>query len=142
MDALWQDVKYAWRLFSRRPALTAIALACVALGVGANAAMFSLVYTALLRPLPFPKPDRLVVISGAYLFPATARNNDAVLWMADAGVFDQTAVISSGGVNLAGGSVPQRITAAAGSATLFHELLVAPSLGRPLRLVDETSGSR
>jgi len=142
MHVLWQDVKYAWRLFARRRALTAMALVCVALGVGANAAMFSLVYTALLRPLPFSEPDRLVVIRGASLAPRSARNDDPVLWMAHTGVFDPTAVINSGGVNLAGGSTAERITAAEVSATFFDVLRVAPALGRPLRWEDEPSGSR
>src|SRR5262249_21759719 len=65
MIALWQDVRYAIRTFRRAPAFTALAILTIAIGVGANAAIFSVVNAALLRPLPYPRDGELVLVTGA-----------------------------------------------------------------------------
>ena len=60
MQRLWQDIRYSWRLFLRQPVFTAVVILTLALGIGANTAIFTVVNAALLRNLPYRAPDQLV----------------------------------------------------------------------------------
>ncbi len=62
MQNLWLDLRYAARTFRRAPGFVALAIATLAIGIGATAAIFSAVDAVLLRPLPFPRPDQLVIV--------------------------------------------------------------------------------
>jgi hypothetical protein len=62
MSSLWQNVRFSWRLLGKNPGCTAVAVLTLALGIGANTAIFSVVYGALLAPLPMPHPEQLVMV--------------------------------------------------------------------------------
>jgi putative ABC transport system permease protein len=122
IDNLLQDLRYALRTFRLNPGFTITAVAALALGIGANTAIFSVVNTVLLRPLAYPDPDRIVqfmlVRSGVAWLGASATEFN--LWREQTSVFQDVSAYGIGAVNLTGGAVPEQVTSAQVSVDTFR----------------------
>jgi putative ABC transport system permease protein len=134
MSALTQDLRYALRTFLKTPGSTAVAIVVLSLGIGANAAIFSVTSAILFRALPYKNPERLVFVwennlskgmRQQQLSPADFRD-----FQTRTQVFDRIGAIRSQSSVLTGGEVPERIETAAVSPSVFELLGMAPSLGR------------
>jgi putative ABC transport system permease protein len=146
MDTLFRDIKYGFRNLLKRPGFTAIALVALALGIGANTAIFSLVNAVVIRPLPYAEPDRLVWAWG------NVRNgtNRASVSPADYldfrnqnKTFEQLAATFSLSmpVNITGSGEPERLSASAVTGNYFQTFGVTPALGRAFSLDNEKPGN-
>jgi len=128
------DLKFAFRQLLKNPGFTAVAVLTLALGIGANTAMFSLVNGVLLKPLPYPESDRLVALfenhreQGQDFVPLTAPGFTD--WHAQSTVFEGLAAYQPGGFDLTGTGDPVRLSGIRASASLFPLLRVQPELGR------------
>lgn len=135
-SGLRQDVAFASRLIGRQPGFAAIAIATIALGVGANTAIFSLVNRSLLTPLPYADPDRLVAVwetVPALGIPEnTPAPNTLDLWRSRAHTIASFGEYTVGSVNLTGAGDPTRLTTLRVGASLLDVLGVTPVLGRNL----------
>ena len=142
MDSLLQDLRYAVRSLMRRPAFAAVVVLTLALGIGANTAIFSVVNAVLLRPLPYADPERLVMAWGRY--PEFGRTStslpDFVDWKAGATSFAQMAALHNSVFNLTGDGEPEQLTADRVSANFFPTLGVRPQLGRTFLPEEEKVG--
>ena len=132
MDAILKDLRYAARTLLKSPGFTLVAVITLALGIGANTAIFSVLNGVLLRPLPYPKSDDLVFLSERdqqmkRLFIAWPNYLD---WRAQNQVFESIGAYNRDSYNLAGAGEAQRLLAGQVSADLFSTLRVNPVLGR------------
>lgn len=139
---LQQDVRYGLRTLRRNPAFTIVAVAVLALGVGANSAIFSVVSAVLLRPLPYHNPERIVMIwqnekSGE---PTLASPATFIDWREQSRSFTNLAAVRSWDGNLAGVDAPERIQGALATADLFEVLGVQPFLGRTFSSDEDQEG--
>jgi hypothetical protein len=141
---LGSDLRHGWRLFYKNPAFSAVAVLTLALGVGANTAIFSIVNAVLLRPLPFSHPDRLVKIVASNRGVGARDIGFSVPELDDlrsrAGIFDQVSVTIPGDVNLTGTRHPQRLEMLVVSPNYFSMLGSSAHLGRVFGKEDEGPG--
>jgi len=145
LDNLVQDIRYGYRMLVKNPGFTAVAVLTLALGIGANTAIFSVVNAVLLRPLPFPNPEQLVAlferdpkVGYDQNFPAAGNYLD---WRAQNNVFTQMAAYGGEGqYNLTGAERPERVAGAAVTADLFPLLGIRPLLGRTFASEEELPG--
>jgi predicted permease len=142
LDQLTRDVRYAVRSLVHTPAFTVVALLTLALGVGANTAMFSVVNGVLLRPLPYHAPDELAMLWTADpkrgIWEEGTSYANYLDWRQRSRLFDDLALIGRGReLFLTGGNEPVRVVGDAVSANLFPLLGVEPALGRSFRAEDE-----
>src|SRR5215470_847862 len=136
------DARIALRLLRRRPGWTASVLATLALAIGANSALFSVLDAALLQPLPYPSPERLVLIGEtAPSFPQMSVSYpDYVDWRAKTRSFDEMGVFRGGEVNLTGMGAPRRAQVVQASASYFKVLGVPPLVGRTFEEEEDRVG--
>jgi predicted permease len=130
---LWQDVRYAVRGLRRAPGFTGVAVLTLALGIGANTAIFSLVNAALLRPLPFKDPDQLVFLwnTNASREPEPLGPGRLMDFRAQTASFGALAGISHLSLTLTGRGDPERISGSSVSSNFFDVLGARPLLGEP-----------
>ena len=150
--SLPQDIRFAIRQLAKRPGFTIAAVSILALGLGANTAIFSVVNAFLLQPLPYKDPARLMGLferdpvgpAGSTPYNAVAAGN-FVDWQRMSQSFERMAAAASGAFNLSSPSeafVPQRVDGAIASATLFATLGVDPLLGRGFLPEEDAYGAR
>ena len=141
---LLQDVQYALRGLRRQPGYAAAAIITLMLGVGATTALFSVLDAVLLRPLPYPDPDRLVQVWEHHV-PRDRRENSVsplnfLNWIDRARSFESLAIYQPSSVSLAG-DVPERLTGRAVSSGFFSVLRARPALGRLFSPGDTVAGA-
>lgn len=144
-DGVGGDLRFAVRTLRRHAGFAAIVLMTLALGIGANAAIFSVVNAVVLRPLPYPNGDRLVVVWGNLHRPGVeeipASAGEYVDYRDRNQAFEAIAAYDTSGFNLTGSGEPERVDGAIVSADLFATLGVLPEIGRPFRGADERPGA-
>src|SRR2546425_1091816 len=132
MPELWGDARHGIRLLLRNPGFTSVAVTTLALGIGANCLVFSVVDSVLVKDFPYRQPDRLVFIwgeragGGRYLssFP------NVLDWKAQNSVFEDMGASTLAAYDLAEGPYPERIKGMMASASLFTTLSMQAQLGR------------
>ncbi len=132
METLLKDLRYGIRMLIRSPGFTTVAVLALALGIGANSAIFSVVNAVLLRPLPYEAPERLVSLSERepQLEGMSISYPNFLDWREQNRVFEQIAVYRRQSCNLTGGSEPERLIGGQVSADLFPALRAKQALGR------------
>jgi putative ABC transport system permease protein len=144
LDSLWQDLKFSARILRKSPRFTAIAVATLAIGIGANTAIFSVVNAVLLRPLQYPSPDRIVAIHGST--PVDFVPQPALHWVwkdssSHLQFLERFAAYGTGDINFAiAGVDPQRIPAAEVSPNFFESFAIGPMAGRTFSAEEEAPG--
>jgi putative ABC transport system permease protein len=137
-----QDGRHALRMMRRGPGLTGVALAVLALGIGANTVMFSVVHTLLLRPLPYPDSSRLQLVQPVdeSRQPTSTAPPDFYVYRSRNRTFESFASFYSRPFDVTGGDEPERIRVLIVSSDLLGALRTVPALGRGLLPADETWG--
>ena len=133
MRSIWQDLRYATRVLAKSPGFAAVAVLTLALGIGANTAIFTVVYGVLLRPLPFPQPDRIVQLAEAFREDSDEMDlswNELEHLREYGQLFEHIAGYTDVGFNLATGTEAEHVRGVPASAEYFQVLGVRPALGR------------
>ena len=145
METIIKDIRYGVRGLLKRPGFTAIALITLALGIGANTAIFSVVNAVLLRPLPFQNPEELVIVWEDATFAGFPRNTPApanyVDWKTQNQSFADMAASHETSFNLTGDGEPERVSAYSVTANFFPLLGVQPLLGRSFLAGEDRPGA-
>ena len=140
---LWQDLRYGFRMLGKNPGFASIALLTLALGIGANTAIFSVINAVLLRPLPYPEADRLVWLNERHeQIPARWISYPNFLdWRGRNQSFESVALIRGWQMTLTGGGEAQSVNARMVTADYFRVMQVRPMLGRDFNTEEDTFGA-
>ena len=133
MSTIWQDLRYAIRVLAKSPGFTVVAVLTLALGIGANTAIFTVVYGVLLRPLPFPEPDRIVQLAETLRADSDEMDlswNELQHLREYGQIFAHVAGYTDVGFNLATGTEAEHVRGVPASAEYFQVLGVHPAFGR------------
>ena len=142
MQNLLQDLRFAFRLLAKSPGFTAIAILTLALGIGANTAIFSVVNGVLLRPLSFRDPSRLVIVAEKSPFPTISTSyQNFVDWRDQSRSFESMEGTRSTGLSVTGAGDPELLTARMATAGLFRLLGVEAREGRTFLPEEDKAGS-
>src|ERR1051326_7064176 len=145
LEVFGRDLRYASRTLLRTPGFTAVAILVMAIGIGASVSLFTVIHSVLLRPLPFPHPDRLVAIYGQDA--ASSRNPAAPGYFYDWRTawhgYEQMAIWRWTGFNMSAsdGQLPEFLNAGTCSSEFFSTLGVSPVLGRSFTSADDNPGA-
>jgi len=133
LEDFWQDLRYGTRMLRRSPGFTAIVIVTLALGIGANTAIFSVVDAILLKPLPFTDPKSLVIVWESTVQNASTHNTvsppNFLDWQSQNRVFSGMSYISDLGRNLTGNGEPEQLIVQYVSVNFFSVLGVTPIIG-------------
>lgn len=145
MEALWQDLRFGVRMLVKSPTFAAIALLMIAIGIGANTAIFSAVNGVLLTPLPYGEPDRVVMVWGNFsklgLSHIPVSVPEYIDYRDRVKSFSDSAAYATGNFNMTGDGEPERAVTTGATASLFRTLEVQPSLGRTFTAEEDTPGN-
>jgi len=145
MNTVLQDLRYGFRMLLKQPGFTLVAVVTLALGIGANTAIFSVVNAVLLRPLPFSDSQRLVMVWNRGVAAAGGDRTplavaDVLDWRAQNHVFEGVAAFSPANLNYSGGDNPVQVRGANVTANFLSVLGLGVQLGRDFQSVDEKTG--
>src|SRR5438128_4682551 len=143
MENWLKDIRYGIRMLTRNPAFTVVAVIALALGIGANAAIFSVVNAVLLRPLPFKEPERLMILRETKLpqFPEFSVSPANFLdWQKQNTVFEQMAAVTGAAFNLIGTGEPERLQGMAITDGFLAMFGAKPALGRDFLAEEDQPG--
>ncbi|HEX8128499.1 MAG TPA: ABC transporter permease [Pyrinomonadaceae bacterium] len=140
---MWQDLRFGARVLLRQPAFTLVAVLTLALGIGANTALFSVINAVLLRPLPFPDSERLVALYETFQPSGQSAVSVPNLrdWQQQNTVFEGITAYVDGAFNLQAGDSPQRLEGLSVQANYFDVLGLRPQLGRAFLKGEDEAGS-
>jgi putative ABC transport system permease protein len=143
LEALHQDLRYSFRTLGKNPGFTCVALITLALAIGANTAIFSVVYGALLRPLPYADPDRLIVLNETHprIGTVSVSYPNFLDWRDRNHVFSGMAVMAGVGYNLSGIAQPETITGQTVSSNFLSLIGVHPLFGRDFDPSEDKPGA-
>jgi len=145
MNTVLQDLRYGFRMLLKQPGFTLVAVVTLALGIGANTAIFSVVNAVLLRPLPFSDSQRLVMVWNRGVAAAGGDRTplavaDVLDWRAQNHVFEGVAAFSPANLNYSGGDNPVQVRGANVTANFLSVLGLGVQLGRDFQSADEKTG--